>query len=439
MIEWYDAQPDVNVLESEYKRLLGFPTDYALEGRVRELADWARRWYADHGKPWIYARAMPLELTPGGVRFHHTEFGAERLHQQLKNAESDTVFLAAVSAGKQCEEMARILWLENKPDEYFFMEMYGSAVVEHLTTQVGARICSWAEENGRTVLPHYSPGYSGWDTSDQNRLFEVIQTTAGKFPRDLRVLSSGMLQPKKSLLAVFGITEQIERVRKFADLIPCENCSFSPCQYRRAPYRRALPQLEDVTQLQPRNGKASETIFDTGSHLEQNAHYSINLRALRKWSQERLKLHRTGAHSIEAKFRYEGTTCSNLGRPLAYDYVVKLEGNDYQIVEVTCSPAPEDTGHAAMCEFITHGERLSSAIASEKPLIGGSLNDVLTWKRPFSPAGCYCDQDSRMHKWGLVLEVIHYALAHPKHARNEPDPYPMSESNIETPPHDQTV
>jgi hypothetical protein len=51
-----------------------------------------------------------------------------------------------------------------------------------------------------------------------------------------------------------------------------------------------------------------------------------------------------------------------------------------------------------------------SRIAEEKPLIGRPLGDVLHWKREFSPTGCYCDRASRDHKWGLVLEVIHYAL-----------------------------
>jgi hypothetical protein len=432
MIQWSDAQPDVNVFESEYKRLLGFPADYSLDGRVRELADWARRWYAAHGKPWIYARAVPVELAPGVMRFHHAEFRVERLRQQLTDAETNTVFLAAVSAGSECEEMARYLWLENKPDEYFFLEIYGSAVVEHLIAQAGSRICSWAEENGRAVLPHYSPGYSGWDTADQVRLFEVIQSAAGRLPGQLRVLSSGMLQPKKSLLAVFGLTERIDWVRQFANLIPCENCSFSPCQFRRAPYRHALPQLEDVAQLQPRNGTAVQTHSAGDSHLERNARYSINVRALRKWSRERLKLHTTGLNSLEAKFRYEGTTCSNLGRPLAYDYVIKLQGPDYRIVDATCSPAPDDTGHTAMCEFISNGQRLSSAIASENPLAGRLLNDVLTWKRPFSPAGCYCDKESRMHKWGLVLEVVHYALAMRGQAPNYPNADLISEPKIET-------
>ena len=49
-------------------------------------------------------------------------------------------------------------------------------------------------------------------------------------------------------------------------------------------------------------------------------------------------------------------------------------------------------------------------IAGEKPLLGRPLNEVLGWERRSSPSGCYCDLDRRLHKWGLVLEVLHYAL-----------------------------
>jgi hypothetical protein len=38
------------------------------------------------------------------------------------------------------------------------------------------------------------------------------------------------------------------------------------------------------------------------------------------------------------------------------------------------------------------------------------LDTVLSWQREVSAAGCYCDSSSRDHKWGLVLETIHYAL-----------------------------
>jgi hypothetical protein len=413
MIEWNDKSPEVNVAEAEYKRLLGFPTHYAMEGRAQELADWAKEWFGEKGKPWIYAREVALRLNDGEVRLNGANFAAERLRAQLSDAQADRAVLVAVSAGRECEERARELWLEGKPDEYFFLEVFGSAVVENLITNSGARICAWAEENGMAVLPHYSPGYSGWDTADQNRLFDAIRAGTNRLPGDLRVLESGMLQPKKSLLAVFGVTRHVVKLRRSADLIPCENCSFSPCQYRRVPYQHAPPQLEDVRRLQRSNTSGGETSIVNGSGLDLSARYSINPRALKKWSQERLQLRMFQDRSVEARFRYEGTTCSNLGRPLAYDYVINLEGpeNGYRIRESTCNPAPGDTGHAAMCEYINDCEKLTAAIARECPLAGRPLNDVLIWKRPFSPAACYCDAESRMHKWGLVLEVIHFALA----------------------------
>jgi hypothetical protein len=70
-----------------------------------------------------------------------------------------------------------------------------------------------------------------------------------------------------------------------------------------------------------------------------------------------------------------------------------------------------DTGHASMCRYKEDGEALLAAIASEKPLLGRRLDEVLGWARPASGAGCYCEPASREHKWGLALETIHYALA----------------------------
>lgn len=146
--------------------------------------------------------------------------------------------------------------------------------------------------------------------------------------------------------------------------------------------------------------------------LDHNAKYSISPRALRKWSQERLQLRMRDDRAIDAHFRYEGTTCTNMGRRLEFDYHIKLSSamEGYRITELSCSPAPDDTGHTYMCQYINDAEALMRAIKNEKPLIDKPLDDVLSWERQYSPVGCYCDKLSREHKWGLVLEVIHYAL-----------------------------
>ena len=422
MLELIDTNPNVSVQESEYKRLLGFPAQYELAGRTKELADWARRWYAEHGRPWVYALQMHgLALVDGHVRISGTTFSSKRLSEQLAEAQADKAVLVAVSAGKQCEEKALQLWKEDKPDEYFFLEVYGSAVVEHLIAGAAYRICDWADQHHLAVLPHYSPGYPGWDIADQNRILGLIrQQMKCEFPEEIRVMDTGMLQPKKSLLALFGITPHLEKVDRPTRLIPCENCSLPSCQYRRVPYRRSLPQIENVLRLQPSGSRDSGIRTKDIVTLNPNARYSVSTQALQKWSRERLRLKILDDHSVEARFRYEGTTCSNFGRPLEFDYHIRLGSAEegYKIVDATCVPAPGDTGHTYMCEYTSNAESLMRSIASEKPLVGRSLKDVFAWERPYDHSGCYCSAESRDHKLGLVLEVLHYALVHYEESKN---------------------
>ena len=384
----------VQVQHAEYMRLLGYPRDFVPAGRASELAEWAAQWYAANGRPWVHTREISsLELANGAVRLEGEWFGSRRLHATLEEAGAHSAVLAAVSAGPEAEEHAQQLWREEKPDEYFFLEVYASAVVEHLTTSTGAQLCGWAEARHMAVLPHYSPGYSGWDIAEQSRLLELIGT---ELPGRLQVLASGGLQPKKSLLAVFGLTRHVDRVQRLTDLMPCENCSFSPCQFRRAPYRRSRSGLAELPVI-PQAERPS---------------YSVNPRALKRWAAERLSLEERPDGTIEARFRYDGTTCNNMGRPLAFDYFVKLghRNQGYPIREQRCVLVPGDIGHAQMCQYLADPEPLMDAIAREKPLLGQPLDQVLSWRRAPTGTGCYCDPASREHKWGLALETIHYAL-----------------------------
>jgi len=400
-IELSGAPPDVNVLTSEYTRLLGYPRGWVVEGRAKELADWARDWYSANGRPWVYAReAEGFEITGNCILIDGVAFRSARLESTLNQAEAHSVILVAAGAGMEAEEEAQRRWQGDKPDEYFFLEMYASAVVEQLTTTAGAQLCDWAERRGMAVLPHYSPGYPEWDVAEQPRLLELMKQTHGAaFPAQLEALDSGMLRPRKSQLAVFGLTRHTERLRTLRELIPCENCSFGPCQYRRAPYRR------------PPRG-CGEKIANGVAVLDENAAYSVNRKALKRWSEERLSMKVNRDGSLDAVFRYDGTTCTNMGRPLTFLYNVRLgpRMDGYPIREQRCAPAPGDTGHEHMCQYIENPDGLMSAVERERPLWGEQLNAILSWRREASGAGCFCEPASRNHKWGLVLETIHYAL-----------------------------
>lgn len=409
-IEIADTLAQVDVPQQEYTRLLGYPRDFLIEGRARELAHWARDWYAKNGRPWLYARQVEsLEFAsavagntvhPDWIQIDGVTFSSKRLQAAFAQAGAHSAILVAVGAGPEAEEEARRLWKEEKPDEYFFLEVYASAVVEQLTTNAGARLCDWAEQRGMAVLPHSSPGYPDWDVSEQSRLLKLIRRTRSEqFPSRIEAFDSGMLRPKKSQLAVFGLTRHRERLQRLTSLVPCESCSFGPCQYRRAPYKRA-----------PRT--TAEPLPAPVGVLDADARYTVNRKALKRWAEERLVIQRGPDGSIDVTFRYDGTTCTNMGRPLAFIYTVKLgaRADQYPILDERCSPAEDDTGHESMCKFVEDPDRLMAAIEDEKPLLGQRLNAVLEWRREPNGAGCYCEAQSRNHKWGLVLETIHYAL-----------------------------
>ncbi len=232
-MEWVETHPRVEVQAAEYRRLLGYPSGFVLEGRARELAGWACEWYAANGRPWVYAREVGSAGTNGAsIAIEGVPFHSRPLRRRFEQAAADRAILAAVSAGPEIEQEAQKLWREEKPDEYYFLEVLGSAVVERLIAKTAGRLWDWAEGGGMAVLPHYSPGYPGWDIVEQSRLLELLKRAA-MLPGDLEALESGALRPKKSLLAVFGLTRHTDRVRRPRELVACESCYMTSCQYRR--------------------------------------------------------------------------------------------------------------------------------------------------------------------------------------------------------------
>lgn len=409
MREWIDDRPDAHVQDSEYRRLLGYPPHVELDGRAGELAEQARSWFEIHGRPWIALHAAgDVIASKGHITVDGCELTSAVLARQFSESKATGAVYALVSAGTECESHARALWEEGKPDEYFFLEAYGSAVVEHLIAQAAFQLCAWADREGLAVLPHYSPGYPGWEIGDQRRLLEAARRAGNRsWPGDLSVLDSGMLVPRKSLLALFGIAPDSPLLKGKAFQIPCERCSMPRCQYRREPYRRPMPQNEDVSRLRQGSGRA-----DSAPAPVEPPVYTVAIRTLEKWARERLWLNRLDDGTIEGRFRYDGTTCSNMGRPLQFEYRVTLEptATGYTIAEADCTPAPDDTGHTFMCRYRDHGPAFIDTIRSDRPLVGRPLDDVFQFQRLFAPAGCYCEPSARHHKWGLVYEVLHFAL-----------------------------
>lgn len=228
----------LQVSEEDLKRHWGLPSSFDIEGAMLESKDWVLNWYQNHPSAWICLKSVPsFEWIPDGVRIGDISLKSAVLKEKFLSAGVDHLVVAAMSAGLAPEKEAAHWWKEGYPDRYYFLETTASAQVEDLSRQAGVLICRWAEKENKVALPAYSPGYRGWETVEQVKLHRLWKTLCPEFPESLDVLDSGMLYPKKSKIAVYGITSATHRVKETAQTVSCKICPEIRCSMRREPYR----------------------------------------------------------------------------------------------------------------------------------------------------------------------------------------------------------
>ncbi len=218
----------------ELARLLGYPVGTRLEGRPAELAEAARDWFDEHARPWSAVRRLKI-LTVDESRVM-VEGGAilrsRPLADRLRRTDCEELAIAVTTAGSEVDDHSARLWAEDRPDEAFFADRFGAAAAEHLAAARAMWMRTELVRRGRGLLPGYSPGFDGWSLTDQPVLFRLLGTEAAELPGPLEMLDTGMLSPKNSLLATFGMTQRSELAESLWERDKCSWCSLSPCALR---------------------------------------------------------------------------------------------------------------------------------------------------------------------------------------------------------------
>lgn len=142
-----------------------------------------------------------------------------------------------------------------------------------------------------------------------------------------------------------------------------------------------------------------------------SSNYAFSLRALRRWRDERLSLVDEADGTVRAEFRFEGSTCSNVPFNLCFTVRLASAEHAYRLHELNCAPVPGVDGHTRMCSYLENAEGMLATLHTEQPLLGQPLSTALEWRPATSPAGCVCSAPSRAHKWLVVLQTLHFALA----------------------------
>lgn len=358
-------------------RHIGLPPGNFGDPRWSSQMAAARTWFQRHGTPWANAATAEIERVEG----ESIQLAAGRrltsgiLARGFAAVGVERIIVFGASAGPEVEARISELWQIDRPDEAMFLNALAVAVVEHLRSAALARIGELAQCEGARALPHYSPGYEGWSLADQRVLYQVLADGARERP-PISVLASGGLSPAKSTLAAVGLAANGDGGvgRDFWRDQHAEMCQKTSS---------------------PQSG------------------YAFAEKTLALWRRKRLQLRSTADGGVTATFRFDGSTCTNMGLPLAFVYSVdlcrELNGR-YRIVRTDCQPLADRPGYQSMCAYLDNPEQFIAQLNEHRPLVGCLLDEALRWDVPASAAGCLCTQASRDHRWRTVFHALHYAL-----------------------------
>ena len=165
-------------------------------------------------------RASDL-IEAGGERLHIPQIG--RLWGPV-----EAVGAGICTVGEAIETRVRALFEAREFPLAVMLDSVGSAAVESLAEYANDLLCQAAIPEGLKVTNRISPGYAGWDTVEQARLFRLCPG----HPIGVTLNEACFMTPVKSISWLVGVGAEARVDHYFTQ---CRRCWMRDCAYRRAP------------------------------------------------------------------------------------------------------------------------------------------------------------------------------------------------------------
>lgn len=148
-------------------------------------------------------------------------FPQKMVYQQLKNSELIAIFVC--TAGEGITDWSKQMFNANEPLKGFIADILGSVVVETGIDVIQKKLDNEMQQSGLKITNRYSPGYCGWKTEEQHKLFGLLpEGFCG-----VTLTESALMQPVKSVSGIIGIGKNV-RFNPYT----CQICDATSCVYR---------------------------------------------------------------------------------------------------------------------------------------------------------------------------------------------------------------
>jgi hypothetical protein len=142
------------------------------------------------------------------------------IFNQLKRSEQVAFFVC--TAGVGIEKWSKQMMANNDPLKGFIADILGGVVVEAAIDKIQQSLNNDMVAKNLKITNRYSPGYCGWPTGEQHKLFALLPDTLG-----IHLTESALMQPVKSVSGIIGIGANV-RFNPYT----CRICEATYCVYR---------------------------------------------------------------------------------------------------------------------------------------------------------------------------------------------------------------
>jgi len=140
----------------------------------------------------------------------------------------ESVGAGICTVGEQLETRVSELFEARELPLAVMLDSVGSAAVESLAEYANDLLCQAALGTPVKVTNRISPGYAGWDTAEQTRLFRLCPGE----PIGVSLNAASFMTPGKSISWLVGVGAGARVDHYFTQ---CRRCWMRDCAYRRAP------------------------------------------------------------------------------------------------------------------------------------------------------------------------------------------------------------
>ncbi len=172
-----------------------------------------------------FSELVPVDVAAQEDAFYinETRFDCGRIiSRYLKRCEKIIFF--GTTLGTSFDEWSQSFFKNGDPLNGLVSDSLGSVLAEAAADWVDNKVQDLMREDNYFCTNRFSPGYCGWDVSEQQKLFGCLPENF----LNIQLTESSLMLPIKSVSGVIGIGKNVKRME-----YSCQICNKKDCYMRR--------------------------------------------------------------------------------------------------------------------------------------------------------------------------------------------------------------